>query len=168
MLSDILHVVLGILLVNKSLQFNLYRIHSIPLVCPVLEKSFKYSIQEEYFAMRPDSQYILVPLSTNITACHVSNGQFCHINSFLYVADTSKSCSYALFLKDKIKINNACILSVINQTPDKTLNINSNFWAISTLQDNKKLHIACLQFSYSLSPSIQTTKYTSQDLIYWS
>ena len=30
----------------------------------------------------------------------------------------------------------------------KHLNINDNFGAISTLQDNKKLYITCLQYSY--------------------
>ena len=149
MLSDTLYVVLHIPLVDKSLHFNLYRIHNIPLVHPILKKSFKYSIQEEYLAIRSDSQYISFPLSGNIMACQVSNGQFCYINSHLYVADTSYSCSYALFLKAKVKINNFCILSVINQMQDEALNINDNFWAISALQDNKKLYITCLQCSYT-------------------
>ena len=61
MLSDILYVVLHILLVDKSLQFILYRIHNIPIVHLVLKKLFKYSIQEEYLAIRSDSQYILSP-----------------------------------------------------------------------------------------------------------
>ena len=87
---------------------------------PILRKLFTYYIQEEYLAIRSDSQYILLPLSTNIMACQVSNGQFCHINSPLYVADTSHSYSYVLFLKDREKINDICILSVINQTQDQT------------------------------------------------
>ena len=36
-LSDTLYVVLYIPQVNKSLQFNLYRIHDIPLVYPILK-----------------------------------------------------------------------------------------------------------------------------------
>ena len=106
MLSGTLYIVLHILLVDKSLQFNLYRTHNIPLLHPVLKKLFKYSIQEEYLAIRSDSHYISFPLSVNIMACQASNGQFCHINSPLYAADTSKSCSYALFQKKKVKINN--------------------------------------------------------------
>ena len=131
-------------LVDKSLQFNIYRIHNIPLVHPILKKSFKYSIQEEYLAIRSDSYYILFPLSTNIMACQVSNGQFCCINSPLYAADTSNSCSYALFLKNKESINQFCILSVINQKHDKAFNIIYTFGAISTLQNNKKLYMTCL------------------------
>ena len=150
MLSDTLYVVLNIPLVDKSLQFNLYRIPNIPLVYTVLKKLFKYFIQEEYFASRSDSKYISFPLSANIMACQVSNGQFCHINSPLYVADTSKSHRYTLLLKDKVKINSVCTLSVINQTQDEALNINDNFWEISTLQDDKKLYITCLQFSYTI------------------
>ena len=87
MLLDTLYIVLHILLVNKSLQFNLYRKHNTPLLHPVLEKLFKYSIQEEYLSIRSDSQYIWFPLSANIMACQVSSGQFCHIISPLYVAD---------------------------------------------------------------------------------
>ena len=65
-------------------------------------------------SIRSDEQYILFPLSTDIMICQVSNGQFCHINPPLYAVDTSYSCSYALFLQDKDKINIFCILSVIN------------------------------------------------------
>ena len=51
----------------------------------------------------------------------------------------------------KIKINTFCILLVINQTHDKAVNTNDNFWTITTLQNNKKFYIICLQFSYSLA-----------------
>ena len=128
-------------LVDKSLQFHLFRIHNILLVHPILKESFRYSIQEEYLTIRSDEQYILFPLSTDIMACQVSNGQFCHINSSLYAADTSNSCSYAPFLQSKEKINKFCILSVINQTQDDAINIIDNFWAITTFQNNKKLYI---------------------------
>ena len=74
-------------------------------------------------------------------ACQVLNGQFCHINSPVYAADTSNSCCYALFLNYKAKINGFCILSAINQSQDEALNISDNFWAISILQDDRKLHI---------------------------
>ena len=84
-------------------------------------------------------------------ACQVSNGQFCHTNFALYKPDTSNSCSYALFLQNKDKINKFCILSVINRTQDEALNINDNFWAILTLQNNKKLYITCLQYSYLIT-----------------
>ena len=83
-------------------------------------------------------------------ACRL-NDQLFHINTPLYTADTSRFCSYALFLQNRNKINTFCTLSVINQTQDKLVNINDIFWAISTLESNKKLHITCLQFSYSLT-----------------
>ena len=56
----------------------------------------------------------------------------------------------AYFLKDGVKINYLCILSVKNQTEDEALNINDNLWAISTLQDNEKLYITYLQYSYTI------------------
>ena len=90
-------------------------------------------MQEEYLAIRSDSQYISFPLCTDIMGGQVLNVQFCHINSPLYAADNSNSCSYALSLKNKYRINKSCILSAINQTQDEAFNINDNFWAISTL-----------------------------------
>ena len=150
-MSNTLSVVLHIPLVDQSLQFHLFRIHNIPLVHPILKKSFRYSIQEEYLIIRLDKQYISFPLSTDRMACQVSNGWFCHINSPLYAADTSNSCSYAIFCQDKNEINRFCILSVINQTQDEAVNISDNIWAISTIQNNKKLYITCLQYSYAIS-----------------
>ena len=35
------------------------------------------------------------------------------------------------------------------------MNINDNFWTISTLQNNKKLYMTCLQYSYSISLCFQ-------------
>ena len=32
---------------------------------------------------------------------------------------------------------------MIDQTQDEAFNINDNFWAMSTLQDNKKLYRTC-------------------------
>ena len=55
------------------------------------------------------------------------------------------------FSKNRNKINIFCTLSAINKTHDKAVNINDNFEAISTLENNKKLYITCLQFSYSLA-----------------
>ena len=146
-----MYAILYIPLVGKSLQFHIFQIHNVPLVHPTLQKSFQYTIHEEYLAIRLDRQYISFPLSTDIMAYQVSNGQFCHINTPLHTVDTSKSCSYALFLQNRNKIYKLCTRSVINQTQDKAVNINDNFWAISTLESNKKLYITCLQFSYSLT-----------------
>ena len=151
MMSDTLYAVLHIPLINKSLQFHLFRIHNIWLVHPTLQQSFQYTIQEEYLAISLDGQYISFPLSTDIMTCQVSNGHLFCINTLLSTADTSKSCSYALFLQNRNEINTFCTLSVINQTHDKAVNINDNLWAISTLENNKKLYITCFQFSYSLA-----------------
>ena len=123
MMSDTLYIIPYIPLVDKTLQFNLYR-----------------SIREEYLAVRSEPLYITFPLSTDIRACQVSNDQFCHINPPLYTADASHSCSYALFLQNKDKINNFCILSVINKTCNETLNVNDNFWSIAPFRIIKAMY----------------------------
>ena len=91
-------------------------------------------------------EYISFPVSTDILACQVSNGQFCHINSPLYTADISSSCSYALFLQNRDRINKFCLLSMANQMQDEAININDNFGSISTLHSDKRF-TSCLQFT---------------------
>ena len=98
---DTLYVILLIPIVDKSLQFHLFRIHNIPLVHPVHKKSFRYSIQGEYLTIRSDAQYTSFPLSTNIMAFKYPMDNFAHINSPLYAVDTTNSCSYVLFLQKK-------------------------------------------------------------------
>ena len=88
MISNILYVIPHIPWVDKSLQFHPCKTHNKPLVHLVLKESLRNSIQEEYLTIRSDAQYISLPLSMDIMACQVSNGQFCHTNSPLYAADT--------------------------------------------------------------------------------
>ena len=62
------------------------------LVYPILKKSFRYSIQEVYLAIRFDLQYILFQLSTDIMARQMANLS----HRFpLYTAETSNSYNYA-------------------------------------------------------------------------
>ena len=77
-------------LVETSLQFNLYRICNIPLVHPILKKSFRYSIKEEYLMIRSDAPYILFPMNTDILACKYQMVNFviltlCYIQQILQV-----------------------------------------------------------------------------------
>ena len=93
-------------------------------------------------------QYISFPVSTDILACEVSNGQFCCIHSPQYTADTSSSCSYAFFLQNKDRINKFGLLSMANLRQDEAININDKFWLIYMLHSDKKVHVTCLGFSY--------------------
>ena len=77
-----------------------------------------------------------------------------------FVRLTSSVCSWYIQIlklhfipKWQGKYKQCFILSVINQTQDKAININDNFWTISTLQYDKKSHITCLQFSYTIKLS---------------
>ena len=54
-----------------------------------------------------------------------------------------------------------CLLSMVNQIQDEAININDNFWSISTLHNNKTVYITCLQFSYSIKLHIQYEIYLS-------
>ena len=123
-ISDTLYIALHIPLVDKSLQFHLFQITNIPLIHLALQRSFQYTIHEEYLAIRLDRQYISFPFSTDIMACQVSKGKFCHNNTpYIQLASPSPA-AIPYSSKNRNKINTFSTLSVINQTHDKDVNIN--------------------------------------------
>ena len=76
--------ILIIPLVDKSLTFCLYRIHSIILLHPVLDKSFQCEIDHCYFEIRPDLCYIIFPDDENLLNWVVSSGHFCRLDTALH------------------------------------------------------------------------------------
>ena len=60
-LTDTLFVILTIPFIDQSLTFCLYKIYNLPLLHPILKKSFQYEIFHKYFAIKPDMWYITLP-----------------------------------------------------------------------------------------------------------
>ena len=148
-LDNILFIMLTVPLQDKSLTFDVYRIHNLPLLYPELLKSFQYDIYNSYLAIRKDSQYVAFPVQDEISGCQISAGHFCRLNSIIYSTISLKDCSYALFTNNKNNIEAYCSLTIKNQTRDKAVNINSNYWALTTLTPTI-LQVTCLTTSYQI------------------
>ena len=75
---DMLIVVLILPLVDKDLQFDLFKAHSLPLLHPKLKKFFTYDLDSLYIALQSDSNYFTIPLHDDILTCTISAGHFCN------------------------------------------------------------------------------------------
>ena len=101
-------VILTLPLIDKDLQFDHFKAHSLPLIYPKLKKTFLYELKSPYIAMRSDSNYFTILMHDDILTCTISAGHFCKLNMPLFPVDTTKECIYHLLANDNKKIIDYC------------------------------------------------------------
>ena len=103
-MGDFLTVILTIPLVDDSLQMNLYKVHNLPLLHPVLQIEVTYDLEGEYFTTLMQGIYMALPDTTNIKRCIVSQGHLSMFDQVMYPVDTTPWCIYAIFTNNLPKI----------------------------------------------------------------
>ena len=73
---DMLIVVFILPLIDKDLEFDLFKAHSLPILHPELKKVFTYHLESPYIALRMDSNYFTMPMQDDIFTCTISAGHF--------------------------------------------------------------------------------------------
>ena len=146
---DILIVILTLPLIDTDLQFDLFKIHNLPLLHPVLGKVFTYKISHPYIALRSDGNYLTLPVHDDILTCIISAGHFCNLNTPLYPVSLTKICEYHLLMNQPDEIEKFCKMTISNYVQDTALNLGGNVWALS-LREPTTLHVTCLADSYEI------------------
>ena len=146
---DMLIVVLILPLIDKDLEFDLFKAHSLPLLHPELKKVFTYDLESPYIALRMDSNYFTIPMQDDILTCTISAGHFCNLNTPLYPVSSTTECIYHLLVNNKDKIEEFCRVSIIDYAHDTAINLQDNIWALAVLEPTE-LHVTCLTYSYQI------------------
>ena len=147
--NDMLIVVLVLPLIDKDLEFDLYRAHSLPLLHPELKKVFTYKIDSPYIAIRSDNNYFTLPFSDDVVKCQISAGHFCNLNTALYPTASTTECIYHLLVNNDEKIEKYCTISISKYMQDTAINLEGNTWALAVLEPTR-LHVTCLTYSYQI------------------
>lgn len=147
--QDMLIVVLVLPLIDKDLQFDLFRAYNLPLLHPQLKKVFTYELESPYIALRHDGNYLTIPTHDDVLTCTISAGHFCNLNTPLYPTKTTTFCIYHLLVNDKEKIEQHCELNVLKYKHDSAISLDQNVWALSVLEP-MELHVTCLTDSYQI------------------
>lgn len=147
---DMLIVILTLPLIDKDLQFDLFKAHSLPLLHSKLKKTFIYELESPYIALRSDSNYFTIPVHDDILTCTISAGHFCQLNTPLFPVDTTTECIYHLLVNDKEKIRDYCKISIKDYSHDMAVNLGNNIWALAVLEPTE-LHVTCLTYSYQIN-----------------
>ena len=134
MYDEMLLCVLHVPLVDKSKAFQVFKTHNLPLSLPSLNKQMRHKLDHQYLAVSMDKLYVTFPTAEEIFSCRMSIGSFCEINNAIYPTSAIRSCEYALFMEQPALVKRICKVDLVNSTRDQALSLDSQFWAILTVQ----------------------------------
>ena len=130
-------LILTILLIDKSLHMNLYKVHNLPMLHPMLNVHVQYELEGSYLVTMVEGMFISLPTALDVKLCLITNGHLCMLDQALYPEDHTEWCVYALFINDKNRIKRNCFLKTLNQTTNLAYSLDGYLWAISALATEK-------------------------------
>ena len=102
--QDMLIAILILPLIDRDLEFDLFKPHSLPLLHPELKKIFTCQINNPYLPIRSDGNYLTIPVHDNILTCTILVGHFCNLNAPLYPTKSTTEYIYHLLVNYYEKI----------------------------------------------------------------
>ena len=153
-MEDTLMLILTIPLIDQSLQMNLHWIHNLPMIHPELKIQAIYELEGDYFATLMEGMFVALPNPTDVKLCLMTQGHLCMFDQALYPVDRLNWCVYTLFINDKEKIKNNCVLKVTPCETNLAHSLDGYLWAISSLA-TKKLQIQCMFDVVTIKPPLQ-------------
>ena len=103
-------------LVDQSLQMDLYKVHNVPMLHPVLNVHVQYELEGTYLATMMEGMFVSLPTTLDVKLCLITSGHLCMFNQALYPMEHTKWCIYALFINNKNRIKRNCFFK--NIKPD--------------------------------------------------
>ena len=100
-LQDYLMLILTVPLVDESLQMDLYKVHNLPMLHPVLNVHVQYELEGTYLGTMMEGMFVSLPTALDIKLCLITSGHLCMFNQALYPMECTKWCIYALFINDR-------------------------------------------------------------------
>ena len=147
---DMLIVVLILPLIDRDLEFDLFKAHSLPLLHPKLKKVFIYEIDNPYIAIQSDGNYLTIPIHDDILTCTISAGHFCNLNTpIVSLQKPQQNVLTTCWMNDKEKIQEFCQINIQNYAQDTAINLDQNIWPLAVLEPTE-LHVSCLTYSYQI------------------
>ena len=140
----------------ESLQMDLYKVHNLPMLHPVLNVHVQYELEGTYLATMMEGMFISLPTALDVKLCLITNGHLCMFNQALYPMEHKKWCIYALFVNDKNQIKRNCFLKTLNWTTNLAYSLDRYLWAISALA-TEKLQVRCVMETHviTIKPPLQ-------------
>ena len=150
-----LMLMIRIPLLDTDSTMTLYRVYNLPIYNPTIGKALSYRLEGSNLAVSKDDSYVTILTEAEFIECTLAQGHFCSLNSALYHIDYSKWCLVAMFLKQDIRVNKDCQLSMTNISGPQAIYLDQGSWAIS-VEKPTQMEIRCPKVTQvkSLKPPI--------------
>ena len=115
-------------LVDKSPIMNVYKFYNLPILHPVFQNFFWYSVEGEYIALSSDGDYVTLLSEWDMLTCVFTRGHTCQFDTAEDPTKKVSWCLYTLFVNDAEWIEINCKCEEKLQTNIVAYNINRNLW----------------------------------------
>ena len=159
-LENYLMLVLTVLLIDTSLQMNLYKIHNLPTVHPQLQIQASYELEGHNFTTFKHNMYVALPDEENVRLCIVTKGHLCLFNQALYPVEQVNWCVYALFSQNQNKIKQNCKITTSQQNVNMAYSLDGYLWAVSALvTETLQIHCVMTDQYVEICPPLTNIRY---------
>ena len=112
LVEDVLFIIMTILLKDTSLQMNVYKVHNLPLVHPVLNISVTYELEGKYLAVEYKGNYVSLPDEGDLTVSLFTRGGLYKMNQAMYPSNKVDWCILAIFSRDDEMFKSKCTYNI--------------------------------------------------------
>ena len=142
-MGDYLIMIISIPLVDQSLEITLYKAYALPALHPELNVQYRYKLENQYLGITQNGQFALLPGENELQLCKATNGYYCYFQEALYPTKTIRWCIYALYLKDRERIEEYCQIITTPRYQSEAVHLDGGMWAVSAFSSTT-LHLDCV------------------------
>ena len=138
-----LFVMVSLPLVYAGLSLDIYKVYSLPYFNPTLGRFISYDIDNHYFALSRDGQYICFLSDQQASSCLLSKGRFCELTSALFATDVIDLCVYHVFKNNQEGIERTCKVVLSKEFSKRVMLLDENLYYLA-LKNNTKIQLNCV------------------------
>ena len=155
-IDKMLVILMTILVLDKTLELNIYQVHNLPAIPPGQEVESLYQLENKYFAIGRHGQYVTLPTEQSVRICLQTELAICILEQALYPVERITWCVYALFINDEHRIKQDCKYTVSKVSGNRAISLGGCLWAVSSIKQ-EQLQVRCLEETHmiEIQPPLQ-------------
>ena len=155
-MDRILVVLMTILILDKTLELNIYQVYNLPAIPPGQEVAALYQLESKYFAIGKHGMYVTLPTEQSVRVCLQTELAICILEQALYPIKHITWCVYALFIDDEECIKRDCKYSMTKVSGNMAISLEGYLWAVSSIKQ-EELQVRCLEETHviEIQPPLQ-------------
>ena len=133
-MDKMLVILMTILVLDKTLELNIYQVYNLPAIPPGQEVEAIYQLENEDFAIGKHGMYITLPTEQSVRTCLQTELAICILEQALYPVKHVTWFVYALFIDNEECIKRDYKYSVTKVSGNQAISLGGYLWAVSSVK----------------------------------